>query len=1039
MRSFNLVTGEFNDGKSKKPSKGKRPPKKEVRDIPRGCGSCPLAGVRGVRKILGLVRIKQRKVMLWAQSPGAIENARGMELVGKSGQLLWDAAKTVGLFREDFDIQNVLRCRPADSHGREHPPTDTELHCCSIYNEKALEKNERKADVHLVLGKIAAEQLIGKKVRRDTPVFWHEPLNAYVVLADHPSYILRSGGKRAGWVWEEFLLRMRAVRAILTHPGHWGYVRSRGYQKVARGCDVASLLALLDKEDAVGLDIEDGMVDGEKKVLQVNLAWGRYIEKGNWASWKGRGAVVVLYHPQNKLGKADIDATAAMVWEWLKKKTPNKIMQHGSYDLREIRQLTGVRIGGYDEDAQYATYLAHSNLQSYGLHNIAQRCFPEFADYKKMTEGYTNFADIPLSLLVPYGGADSDLALRIWRAYAVPRLRPLLKVYTKAAVTLSHMERRGPLLDYTALKRVNEVIPVQMEALKDKLVATAAINGMEDFNPNAPAQIATLLYDKLGLPQVSGRATGKEVLQVLATKTRITIPTDVLTYRGLAKAKSTYIDGYEKSADANGGELRTRWNLTGAASGRLSSGGSKSKGKAGDVLVNFQNFHGNPLLKNLLVSDRDWRSAMDGIDLDTEVFLALDYSQVEIRMLAEVTQDPLLISQFNSGQDIHCQVGHTLTGWPVEKIAKDKETRKLVKNLHFGIVYGISEGGLYDYLIAKGVRNVTKAKTIRLHRAYFERYTRVKEWIEEQRASVRSKGHTENIFGFRRSIGAWDTSRTTYWGNQAINCVDYETEAWTSRGWLRGPDIKLTDRLLTKNAETGQLEWQHPTGIKLFPDYEGPVHEFASPTFSAVTTPDHRWLVDVCGLTQCRLTRDFTGEGYEKIHCLEGFTRVTDPIIKRVAKVPMWCPMVPNTYFIARRHGKVYVTGNTPIQGAAHTLLLIALALIEMQKTTYKHLQRPVMEVHDALVFFVKLRHLREAFASGRTLLQEATKAYIAKHWGRELCIPLLAEAEMGYCLGSLVEYNGEPVKVAIEKWRQKHLAVEAAAWEKLLPTEAGK
>jgi DNA polymerase-1 len=170
-----------------------------------------------------------------------------------------------------------------------------------------------------------------------------------------------------------------------------------------------------------------------------------------------------------------------------------------------------------------------------------------------------------------------------------------------------------------------------------------------------------------------------------------------------------------------------------------------------------------------------------------DVFLSADGSQIELRSLAELSGDKLLIKQFqeaaldrkNPLKDVHCQVGHVLTGWPVERIKDEKNLRKMCKNLHFGIVFGIAEEGVYPYVVAKirtidgknaDLTGITPKRMKSLYRAYFKKYTGVAAFIEKMRAQVESVGYVESQFGFRRDINKTnDFGRKTYWANQAIN------------------------------------------------------------------------------------------------------------------------------------------------------------------------------------------------------------------------------------------------------------------------------
>ncbi len=275
---------------------------------------------------------------------------------------------------------------------------------------------------------------------------------------------------------------------------------------------------------------------------------------------------------------------------------------------------------------------------------------------------------------------------------------------------------------------------------------------------------------------------------------------------------------------------------------------------------------------------------------DLSVFLAFDYSQIEIRELAEVSKDPLLIQQFRSGEDIHCLVGNTLTGWPTEKIKKDHDTRRTIKTFHFAIVYGVGEDSMYTRLKAEGL-SVSRSTVHSYFQKYFQRYKGVKRFIDRSRHTAQTKHYAETLFGFRRSIRETDETRGSYWANQAIN---------------------------------------------------------------------------------------------------------------------------------------------TPIQGTAHQLVLIALALLDLKPRTYNFLQKPVMEVHDALFWKVRLRNLKEAFRQGKQLLEKGVVAYAKRGFGIQLQVPLVAEAKAGFCLGSMVDYAGESQTEFLKTWRDCHNKVEKASWEKL-------
>jgi DNA polymerase I len=284
---------------------------------------------------------------------------------------------------------------------------------------------------------------------------------------------------------------------------------------------------------------------------------------------------------------------------------------------------------------------------------------------------------------------------------------------------------------------------------------------------------------------------------------------------------------------------------------------------------------------------------------DVEVFLGLDHSQLEIRVLAQMSQDPLLIELIQSGQDLHSAVGHVLTGIPVEKIKADRETRTAVKGIHFGIIFGLSAASLYYTLkvqaAEKGEKFTWDEKKVKsLYDDYFIKFRGVKRFIDRQVAFAEEHNYVETLFGFRREcspFGAED--RESFWKNQAVN---------------------------------------------------------------------------------------------------------------------------------------------SPIQGTAHQLILISLAVLWIRRKTYHLWQRLSMEIHDSLVSYVKLRDLPEAYRQGVELLEKDVLVHIRK-WYPELNwqVPLKAEGKAGFRFGVMVsDYAGGPVNEFIEQWCQKNMKFEKELREKM-------
>jgi DNA polymerase-1 len=655
---------------------------------------------------------------------------------------------------------------------------------------------------------------------------------------------------------------------------------------------------------AIGCDIEDGTVDGKKVPLVYGFSWGDYDERSQWV---GGARSVLLEHPLAD-NKKHLPAIKRKLAKLMADPEVKKAFQHGSYDQPPTEEYFGVKVEGYDRDSQYVTYLYDSARRSYSLESIIKYWFMEFQDYKTtVLAPYSgNFAEAPLDLLTLYNCADSDVTLRACVRFLPKISYELLQVYITDAFVLEDMGTRGPLLDWPEHQRLSVEIPKLLDPLTQQL---RVISGNPEFNPGAQPQVAKLLYDDLDWPEPLNkegnpcRSTDADFLSVMAKDPKTQkdpTPRLVLQWRALSTAFNTFLKGYARSAKAYFDELRTIWHLTGAATGRLRS--SKGDEEEDESKVNLQNTHGHPIMQNLLVSDLDWRKALDEelklkeLD-DLWVFLAADYSGIEVRILAEASGDPLLIQQFRSGEDVHSLVGHELTGIPAAKIKDDKVTRRKVKEFHFGIIYGLGPENGPKKMAAKGAP-ITKQEFIRFQKRYFARYKGVKRFIDKCHHAAEVTGTVTSLFGFTRRLRKVDENRSSWYMNQAVN---------------------------------------------------------------------------------------------------------------------------------------------TPIQNAAHQLILIAMALLRLKPKTYEILQTPVMEVHDELVFKVRFRDLLVAQVKLKFLLETGVPNFIASHFKRKLKVPLVSELSMGFTRGSMVKYEEGDVPTIerfLADWRAKYKKVSETPVTALMELE---
>jgi DNA polymerase-1 len=304
----------------------------------------------------------------------------------------------------------------------------------------------------------------------------------------------------------------------------------------------------------------------------------------------------------------------------------------------------------------------------------------------------------------------------------------LLELYEKIdlplASVLARMERQGVRVEPKALDAISKRAVSELAALEKQIFKLAGT----EFKISSPQQLAEVLFDKLNLPmprrvRAKPRSTAAEVLEELARVHEL--PQKVMDYREISKLKSTYADVLPELIDPRTGRVHTRFDQTGTATGRLSSS--------------------NPNLQNIPIRTELGREIRAAFAADKgNLILAADYSQIELRLLAHFSEDPVLIDAFRRGEDIHSRTAQEVFG--VAPFAQTSEHRRAAKVINFGIIYGLSAFGLARNL---GIDQKEAAKFIA---AYFERYSGVKAWLDRQVAETRITGFTRTLHGRIRPI-----------------------------------------------------------------------------------------------------------------------------------------------------------------------------------------------------------------------------------------------------------------------------------------------
>ena len=349
-----------------------------------------------------------------------------------------------------------------------------------------------------------------------------------------------------------------------------------------------------------------------------------------------------------------------------------------------------------------------------------------------------------------YAVEDADLTWQL-KEYFEPLLKRERLDELAAAIemplirVLAKMERDGILLDNSALKSYAVTLREQIIVLEEQIHSLAG----QEFNIASPRQLGDILFirlrldDNARLTKTKQYRTDEEVLQRLTG--RHPIVGKVLEYRGLRKLLSTYVEALPQLTDPHTGRIHTTFNQAVASTGRLSSA--------------------NPNLQNIPVRDSEGREIRKAfIPSEGKIFLSADYSQIELRLMAHLSRDQAMISDFLSGQDIHSSTASKIFGVPVAEVTR--EMRAKAKTANFGIIYGISAFGLSERL------NIARREARELIDGYFNSYPGVREYMDQSISRAREEGFVTTMFGRKRFLSGIQSRNNLIRGNAERNAIN---------------------------------------------------------------------------------------------------------------------------------------------------------------------------------------------------------------------------------------------------------------------------
>ena len=447
-----------------------------------------------------------------------------------------------------------------------------------------------------------------------------------------------------------------------------------------------------------------------------------------------------------------------------------KIFQNAKYDCKILSRY-GITVAPID-DTMLLSYALHAGLHGHGMDTLSERYLSHTPIPIKSLLGSgksaITFDKVPLEEAVKYAAEDADITLRLWQLFK-PQLhqQQVTTVYETLerplSPVLAQMERHGVKVDRDTLSRMSNTFAQKMAALEAEIHELAG----ETFNVGSPAQVGDILFDKMALPGGKKGKTGKystpaDVLEDLATEHDL--PARILDWRQLSKLKSTYTDALQDHINPDTGRVHTSYVQTGANTGRLASS--------------------DPNLQNIPVRSEEGRRIREAFVAEKgKTLISLDYSQIELRILAHMADIDALKQAFHDGLDIHAMTASEMFDVPLDEMTP--EVRRRAKAINFGVIYGISAFGL-----ARNLR-IPRGEAQDFITRYFERFPGIRTYMDDTKAFAKEHEYVQTLFGRKIHMPEINAKgpRAGFANRAAINAPIQGTAAdIIRRAMIRMPD-----------------------------------------------------------------------------------------------------------------------------------------------------------------------------------------------------------------------------------------------------------
>ncbi len=451
-----------------------------------------------------------------------------------------------------------------------------------------------------------------------------------------------------------------------------------------------------------------------------------------------------------------------------------KCLQNAKFD-QLVLWHAGINLQGVVFDTMIAANLLAEDWQRVGLKSLSERYLGEqMLDFNQIVKDKNgNFSSVALDQAVKYAAADAHQTYQLYNLFAPQILakqqdKLLYELEMPLSQVLFEMERIGIKLDSVKLQDLNQIVTLKLNGLEQQISEIAKLD--QGFNLNSPRQVEELLFRRLGLPtqkkssKRTGYSTDQEVLDALSDLHPV--PGLILKYRELNKLKTTYLEALPAFINPNDGRVHTSFSQISTATGRLASS--------------------DPNLQNIPVSGigAQIRAAFQAEA--GRVFVAADYSQIELRVLAQLSQDPVLVSSFQNNIDIHSLTASRL--FDIDQTQISHEQRQIGKRINFSILYGLTPYGL-----SKDLKISLSAAKTYIDR-FFEQYPGVRTWMEDIVTGAKECGYVTTVWGRRRYVpGIYERNQNLYDAAKriAINTVAQGTAAELVKKGMLDLNVRL--------------------------------------------------------------------------------------------------------------------------------------------------------------------------------------------------------------------------------------------------------